>query len=90
MIEFISIPKVLAEQQAKFENEVCSICQILGIRSVDVLLELVKSDKIGYVRQQEEWTRNLSKLSPFAPKPFVMPKDGKPWYKQFENKKHKK
>lgn len=90
MMEFVYYPKVLIEQMVESENKVCSICQILDIRSVDVLLELVKSGKIGYIRQQEEWTRNLSKLSPFAPKPFVMPKGGKPWYKQFENKKHKK
>ena len=33
---------------------------------------------------------SMNKLHSLAPKPFVMSKDEKPWYKQFGNKKHKR
>lgn len=74
----------------KREAMVNELCKLLGVNSVEELLSLVKSGKIGYIHENEGRVYELSKLHSFAPQPFVMPKDGKPWYKQFENKKHKK
>lgn len=74
------------KREAMFDE----LCMLLGVHSVEELLTLVKSGKIGYIHESEERTYELSKLHSLAPRPFVMPKDGKPWYKQFDNKKHKK
>lgn len=74
----------------KREAMLNEVFKLLGVHSVEELLTLVKSDKIGYIHESEERTYELSKLHSLAPRPFVMPKDGKPWYKQFDNKKHKK
>lgn len=62
------------------------LCKLLGVNSVEELLLLVKSGKIGYIHESEGRTYELSKLHSLAPRPFVMPKGGKSWYKQFGNK----
>lgn len=85
--------RLIREERAlsiKREAMLNEVFKLLGVHSVEELLTLVKSGKIGYIHENEERTYELNKLHSLAPKPFVMPKDGKPWYKQFENKKHKK
>lgn len=87
------IARLISEERAfyiKREAMVCELCELLGVDSVEELLALVKSGKIGYIHENEERTYELNKLHSLAPQPFVMPKDGKSWYKQFGNKKHKK
>lgn len=72
-------------------NDLQMVCTILGCTSKE-LVELVISGRIGYIEEQQD--RPLTELAklptPFAPRPFVMPTDGGKWYKQFDNKKHKK
>lgn len=72
-------------------NDLQMVCSRLGCTSKE-LVELVRSGRIGYIEEQQD--RPLTELAklptPFAPRPFVMPTDGGKWYKQFDNKKHKK
>lgn len=72
-------------------NELDMVCTILGCTSKE-LVTLVISGRVGYIEEQQD--RPLTELeklpTPFNPRPFVMPTDGRKWYKQFDNKKHKK
>lgn len=72
-------------------NDLQMVCTILGCTSKE-LVTLVVSGRVGYIEEQQD--RPLTELAklptPFAPRPFVMPTDGGKWYKQFDNKKHKK
>lgn len=72
-------------------NDLQMVCSRLGCTSKE-LVELVISGRVGYIEEQQD--RSLTELAklptPFAPRPFVMPTDGGKWYKQFDNKKHKK
>lgn len=72
-------------------NDLQMVCTILRCTSNE-LVTLVMSGRVGYIEEQQD--RPLTELAklptPFAPRPFVMPTDGGKWYKQFDNKKHKK
>lgn len=72
-------------------NDLQMVCSRLGCTSKE-LVQLVMSGRIGYIEEQQD--RPLTELAkfptPFASRPFVMPTDGRKWYKQFDNKKYKK
>lgn len=72
-------------------NDLQMVCSRLGCTSKE-LVHLVMIGRIGYIKEQQD--RPLTELAkfhtPFAFRPFVMPTDGRKWYRQFDNKKHKK
>lgn len=72
-------------------NDLQMVCSRLCCTSKE-LVQLVMSGRIGYIKEQQDRPlADLAKLpTPFAPRPFVMPTDGRKWYKQFDNKKHYK
>lgn len=72
-------------------NNLQMVCTILGCTSKE-LVTLVISGRVGYIEEQQDrpLTEPAKLPTPFAPRPFVMPTDGRKWYKQLDSKKHKK